>query len=332
MPTISTGLHIVRKKVKGGDRWFVYAWRGGPQIHRQDGRRPVINRELLERAHQARWDGRDRSNTINTLIDLYRDSPAFTGKRPATQREYRLRLNQISERMGRVPIRHIDGREMRGEIVKWRDELADTPRAADRVVGMLSTLFAWAKERGDVANNPAADIRHLHKADRSNLIWEARHWKAVEDIPGHIRRVFVLASLTGLRLADLLSLQWEWVTPAFIAVKTQKTGGEATIPMHAELNRFLTGPGRGPILRNTRLQQWTPDGFQSSWNAVKPEGFDRKTHDIRGTFATRLMIAGFTDQQVAVVTGWTAEKIAAIRARYVDRERVARAMAEQLAL
>lgn len=48
---------------------------------------------------------------------------------------------------------------------------------------------------------------------------------------------------------------------------------------------------------------------------------------LRGTFATRLMVAGFTDQQVSLVMGWKLERIAGIRARYVDRGRVVRAMA-----
>lgn len=319
----------MRKRLKSGDRWYCYAWRGGPLIHKQDGRKPAITRELLDKAYAARAQGRPRNN-LDTLVDAYRASPDFAAKAANTQREYRLRLDQISHRMGRVPIARAP--ELRGEIIRWRDELAETPRAADRVVGMLHTLFAWAMDRNLVRDNPAKDIRHLHKVNRADLIWEQRHWDAVQGVPGYIRRVLVLGSLTGLRLGDLLALQWEYVTPSFIAVETQKTGGMATIPLHDELRRFLVGPGRGPILRNSRCEQWTPDGFQSSWGRVKPAGFDRKTHDLRGTFATRLMVAGFTDPQIAAVMGWSAERIGSIRARYVDRARVAREMANRLTI
>lgn len=332
MASISTGIHIIRKRLKAGDRFYVYAWRGGPCIHTQDGTRPPITPELLDKAYAARFEGRAARNTIDRLLDLYRTSPEFTSKRPSTQREYRHRLDQISARMGRTDIRHIDGPRLRGEIMLWRDQLSDTPRAADRVVGMLSTVFAWAQQRGIVEKNPAANIRHLHKANRADLIWEPRHWQAVADVPGHVHRVIVLGSLTGLRISDLLALRWENVTPAFIAVETQKTGGMATIPMHRDLVQFLVQPGRGPILLNTACKQWTADGFQSSWRAARPDGFDRKLHDLRGTFATRLMIAGFSDPQIAAVMGWTAERIATIRARYVDRERVARAMAEKMSV
>lgn len=214
----------------------------------------------------------------------------------------------------------------------WRDEMADTPRAADRCVGMLSTVLAWAEDREMIARNPAFRIGKLHKVNRADLIWEDHHWNAVKDVPGHIRRVLTLGSLTGLRIADLLALAWEDVHQGYIALTTRKTGGDAVIPLHEDLMRFLTGPGRGIILRNSHGEPWTPDGWQSSWRTARPEGFDRKVHDLRGTFATRMMIAGFTDTEIAMVMGWRAERIAAIRMRYVDRSRVARAMAERLKL
>lgn len=338
MAHISTGIHPVPKRLANGERrWYLYAWRGGPCIHVQDGpTKPRVTPEILDKLAEARRANIGTSNTLDMWIDQYRESKEFAAKKPSTQREYRLRLDQISQRMGKVPIRHVPS--LRREIILWRDELADTPRAADRVVGMLSTLFSWAMDKTYIDENPAKEIRNLHKVKRADLIWEPRHWQAINaldeqgrpKVPGHVRRVFLLGSLTGLRLGDLLALQWEQVTPSYIDVDTAKTGGLATIPMHEQLRRFLVGPGRGPILLNSRCQQWTPDGFQSSWGKVKPEWWDRHTHDLRGTFATRLMLAGFTDQQIAIVIGWDTKRIAAIRALYVDRAKVAREMAKML--
>lgn len=284
----------------------------------------MLDKALAERRAKG---GKD---TLDTIIDLYRQSPEFTSKKPNTQREYRLRLDQISAQFGKVPIRFFNGPDIRREIILWRDGLANTPRAADRCVGMLSTVLSWAQSRTIVNQNAAAEIDKLHRVNRADLIWEARHWDAVKNVPGHIYRVLLLASLTGLRIGDLLALTWEQVTPDYIDVDTQKTGAMATIPMHAELRRFLVGPGKGPILRTTRMEAWTPDGWQSSWRKAKPDGFDRKVHDLRGTFVTRLMVAGISDAEIATITGWQTERIATIRARYVDRGRAARAMAERM--
>lgn len=321
---------MVRKKLaNGNDRWFVYAYRGGPRIHTQDGRKPAITPDLLDAAYAARRvrgdpDGFDR------IINLYRDSPDFAKLKPNTQRDYRIWLDRISQKWGMVPTRLFNAADARATLVAWRDSMAETPRAADRAIGTLATVLGWAYDRGLVSQNAAKGIKHLHKTNRADLIWEPRHWEAVATVPTHIARVLVLASLTGLRQGDLLNLRWEQVKPNYIAMTTAKTGGEAVIPMHDELARALMGPGKGHVLRNSRAEAWTSSGFQSSWRKAMPEGFDRKFHDLRGTFVTRLAIAGFADNEIADVIGWTAERVASIRARYVDRARVAKARADRL--
>ena len=328
MQTTSAPTIVGKRLADGRLRYYVYAWRGGPLIHTQDRVKPRLTPELIAKAQNAK--GGAVKQDLNRVIDLYRQSPDFAAKGANTQREYRLRLDQCSVKFGRVPLRLVP--ELGPEIVKWRDAMADTPRAADRCVGMLHTVIRWGKQRGHIrGDNPAADVPHLHRANRADLIWETRHWEAVAAAPGYIRRVLILGSLTGLRIGDLLRVRWEDVRDGYIALTTEKTGTEAIIPLHPDLSRFLTGPGRGVILRNTRGEAWTPDGWQSSWRKVKPAGFDRKVHDLRGTFATRLMIAGFSDAEVAPVMGWGADRIAALRARYVDRGRVAKAMAERFA-
>ena len=329
----TSGLHIVRKRRAGVDRWYVYAFRGGPLIAKQDGARPEVTEALIQAARGTARQ--DRADTLSALVAAYRASPQFGAKAPSTQADYRLRLDQIEAKFGRVPIRLIP--KLRGEVIKWRDEMADTPRAADRCVGMLQTVLAWAEDRELIERNPLHKIGKLHKVNRADLIWEARHWEAVSAlddkgqavVPGYVRRVLVLGSLTGLRIGDLLRLAWEDLQPGYIALRTRKTGGEAIIPLHPELARFLTGPGRGVVLTNSAGKPWSIEGWKTAWGRAKPAGFDRHVHDLRGTFATRLMSAGFTDTEIALVMGWRAERVAAIRMRYVDRSRVARALAER---
>lgn len=272
-------------------------------------------------------------DTLGALVAAYRASPQFQSKAPKTQEDYRQRLDQIEARFGLVPTRLIP--KLRGEVIQWRDSMAHTPRAADRCVGMLATVLAWAEDREMIERNPLTKIGKLHRINRADLIWEPHHWEAVNAldkkgnpvVPGYVRRVLVLGSLTGLRIGDLLRLAWEDLQPGYIALKTRKTGGEAIIPLHPELAAFLTGPGRGAILTDTRGKPWSLEGWKTAWGRAKPEGFDRHVHDLRGTFATRLMAAGFSDTEIALVMGWRAERIAAIRMRYVDRGRVARALA-----
>lgn len=328
MRTISTGLHIVPKRLKSGEtRYYCYAYRGGPCIHVQDGTPPAINQQLLDLAYAERRH-KGPADALDRIIDLYCESPAFTTKADSTRADYRQWLNRISERFGKVPARMVP--DLRAEILAWRDEIADTPRAADRMVGMLSTLFGWAMERNLIAYNPARDIKALHKADRSNLIWEPRHWEAVKSVPAHVHRALTLASLTGLRQGDLLSLTWEQVGRHDIETTAHKTGGRVVVPLYPELKRALGKKGEGAILRTSAGNPWTVSGFKSSWQKSRPKGFDRTFHDLRGTFVTNLAMRGMTDPEIAYITGWETARIAAIRARYVDRARVAKGLAKKL--
>lgn len=331
MPATSTGIHIVRKRVKSGERHYVYAWRGGPCILVQDGKRPAITPTLLDAAYAERRH-RGPSDALDRLIDLYRASPQYAGLRPATKADYRSWLDRISSRFGKVPLRMIASDAMRFEILAWRDEMASTPRAADRGVGMLATLLAWGMERGLVTGNPAKGIKQLHKVNRSDLIWEARHWQMVEQVPAHVLRVLKLASLTGLRQGDVLALTWEQVGTHDIETTAQKTGGRVVVPLHSDLKAFLGRRGKqaGPILRNSYGEPWTVSGFKSSWQKARPKGLDRTFHDLRGTFVTMLAGKGFSDQELAYITGWAGDRIASIRARYVDRARVAKGMARRI--
>ena len=97
-------LHIVPKKRKSGKRYYVYAWRGGPQIHVQDIEPPVVDDALMDKAAKARATFSDSHGTFEEIISAYRASPEYTGRRPSTKKDYRLWLDRISERFGGCPI------------------------------------------------------------------------------------------------------------------------------------------------------------------------------------------------------------------------------------
>lgn len=336
---IVTGLHVVSKRIKYGTRWYVYAWRGGPLIHKSEGERPVITREILDAQYKAEeiFAGR-KGNTIDAVIAAYEASPRWTVKlKEATKRDYRLWLNRISERFGKTPMGAFTDWRMRSDVVAWRDQWAHQPRSADKATVMLVTLLNWATENGKLERHFCHGIELLHHADKSEEIWEPRHWQAIaelEEFPAHVMTALRLASLTGLRLADLVGLEWAQVFDKQITVeKTRKRGGRAVIPIFPELRALLDEIGRkddGTVLLNSRSKPWTPSGLETVWQRKQPEGFDRTLHDLRGTFVTFLAVKGLTDEQIARIVGWTAQKVGEVRARYVDEKRVIVSLVERL--
>jgi integrase len=333
---IVTGIHPVPKRLKLGKRWYIYAWRGGPRIAVQDGERPVITVTLVRAAEEARAELRGPpTDTVRWAIGLYKAHTAYTRLAASTKRDYDALLGNIDTEFGDCDITLFEDIRTRGEVDEWRGRWAHQPRTADKHIVMLNTLLNWAKrEKGLLATNHVAEMGLWHSADKSDEVWEDRHWEAVEGIPPHIMRALKLASLTGLRLSDLVAMEWRHVFDKAIILVTEKRKGTAVIPIFGELRAFLDEirpeKAEGPVLLNLRRKGWTKSGLESSWQKKQPEGFDRTIHDLRGTFVTWLAIKGLTDREIADIIGWTTQKIAAIRAVYVDRARVVVSLAERL--
>lgn len=345
---IVSGIHVVRKRGRAAsraadgattsakpDRWYVYAWRGGPCILSIDGARPVIGPDLLAKAMQARSSHRvAREDVLDRIVDGYRESPEFALLATSTQRDYRRWLDRISERFGTAPVAAFEDRRMRGVIIEWRNRWAAQPRTADKAAAMMATVLGWALDQGELSINVAARIRQLHSADKSDQVWERRHARAFVAAPRHLRDALKLAALTGLRLGDLVRLPVEAVGPKAIVLVTRKRKGRAVIPvlpaLRKLLDRLIDGRTTGSVLRNSRGGQWTESGLGTVFQRAKPAHFDRTIHDLRGTYVTWLAQKGLTDEEIARIVGWTAGRIAEIRARYVDERRTVVSLIERL--
>ena len=84
---------------------------------------------------------------------------------------------------GKARLKVFEDRRMRSDIINWRDNWRHQPRTADKVIVMLGTLLSWAMLRGLVGINVAHGIPLIYKVDRSDMIWEPKHWQWVEQAP-----------------------------------------------------------------------------------------------------------------------------------------------------
>jgi integrase len=132
---------------------------------------------------------------------------------------------------------------------------------------------------------------------------------------------------TGQRQGDLIWLTWASYDSAYIRLRQGKTGKRVTITVGAPLKTALdaavaAGRQTTTILSNTRGKPWTEDGFRTSWG----KAFDRSGlsddlhfHDLRGTAATRLALAGCTVPMIAAITGHSLKDVENIlETHYLD--------------
>ena len=353
---MAQGPHIVAKRKLGQPvRWYVYAWRGGPCVHKQQGGvRPKLTGELIDAIGAARlkMDAQIATGTIKSLVTAYRASPEWKKLAATTQRGWRPWLDKIEAKFGAAPLGVFNDKRIRGDILDWRDEYADRPRSADMAIQVLSRVLSWGVNRGRLDKNHTSGIEQLYDTNRADIIWSDADFASFkEKACVEVREGVELAASTGLRRGDLVKLPWSAIGEHAIIWQTSKSRGEAriVIPLLPETwavlerikarheSEMAAKPAgkRKPlpetILSNSMWRPWTPMGFGSRFHDAKTEsGIRVNLHDLRGTFATRCMIAGLTDQEIADILGWNTKDVAMIRVRYVDQARVVVAMAERI--
>ena len=92
---MGTGLHIVAKKRKGKPVfYYVYAWRGGPQISMSEGVRPKITAALTDLAADKRREIKlpAEDGSLLAQITLFKASAEFTRTAASTQANYLIRV------------------------------------------------------------------------------------------------------------------------------------------------------------------------------------------------------------------------------------------------
>lgn len=339
-PTGLEGLHFVRRRLSGGKtRWHVYAWRGGPKIMEANGAaKPRLTAEAVAAYTEAHLDrSKPRKDTFASLATAYLGSAEYLRLADSTRRQWRIWIDRAREKFGKARLKAVSDPRMRGDILDWRDQWAASPRTADYAMQCLSRVLSWGLQRGWVMHNPASGVESLYKVDRSSIVWTDEEIEALAaKLKPHVARAFRLAAWTGLARGDLVALRWEDVKDDHIERPRGKTGVEQIIPLFDETRAFLAECPRtrsGTVVTNARGDAFTAVGFADTIRRAQRDAKLAKgktLHDLRGTFATRLMAKGFEDREIDEILGWETGKSARIRRRYINRKAVVEAAIERM--
>lgn len=342
--------------------WFIYAFKGGPQIRKHVGpRKPTLTSADHAAIAKALAEANAReTDKFESVINAWRKSPEYEALEASTKKLWRGHIDLIEARWGRFPTALWNDHRMSAKVLDWRNERKDKPRTADIGVTVLRALLKWAKLYGHVAINAATEIPTLYRGnDREEIVWlqddiERFERAAIEAERPHIIDGLRLCALTGLRRQDLVTLTFDHVGE-FAVSKTalKKSRGKrrkATIPMTPELEEFLSemrtrdrDDGVNTVLVNSFGKPWSGDGFGGSFNRIRDaadichvtEDGTRKLkhlHDVRGTFCTMLLAeCELTDQQAAEIMAWSEKRVATIRRKYVDGAQVVVAIGRRIA-
>ncbi|MET3780151.1 integrase [Brevundimonas sp. 1080] len=350
---------VIRHLSDGRCHIHVYAYRGrgAPRLATYTGadlqgarQAELAGVDDLVKAYAAsRVAGQKPTKTIHDLVVLYRGDPDGLPKlATSTRAQWSRWLDVIDKQFGSLELRLLKAAAARNAIKRWRNSMAETPRKADYGIQVLRRVLAFGMEEGLVENNPATSFKKLHNVNRAEQIVTDDELEAIlSKATIRARHVIGLAAATGLRRGDLVDLKWDQVRDDFLIVKTNKSGGRvtATVPLTpaaraiieqlTQERREVIASGAIPsafVLTTERGGKWLPASVTQAFiRAAAAAGVAKRLHDLRGTAATRLLLAGCTTFEVATIMGWEEKGVERILLRYVDPGAIARRAAERLA-
>ena len=179
----------------------------------------------------------------------------------------------------------------------------DMRAAADRCRRVLSAMFAQAVAWGLTDVNPVDRVPRVRPTERERGYWTrdevARFLHTARGESYY--PLFLTAITTGLRLGELLALEWGDVTAVAVTVRRTQSGdapktraGRRRVPIPAEARAVLGSAGVGLVFRSRAGGMLTPSSVRRALDRVAARaGVPRvKFHDLRRTYASLLAADG----------------------------------------
>lgn len=185
----------------------------------------------------------------------------------------------------------------------------------NRVRTSLSSLFAWAIERGLVDANPVVGTARNKERPRDRVLTpnELRAiWNALPE--NHFGAVIKLLALTGQRASEIAGLRWSEISESMILLSGERTKNHRphTIPL-SEPARAIIAAQQGHDGRDLVFGRYAATGPFSGWSRSKSEldariaetagkPFPHWTpHDLRRSFATHAAEIGIQPHIIEAV-------------------------------
>lgn len=191
-----------------------------------------------------------------------------------------------------------------------------TKTTVNHYLKILKRLFNIAIEWGYARENPVRRIKLYSEKDtqKERILGEEEEVRLLEAASGHLRPILVVALNTGMRRGEILNLRWEQVDleQRIIQVINTKSGRNRVIPVNDALFDVLKG-----LKRNSEYVFPNPEtggpyrtvrrSFENACQRAKIKGL--RFHDLRHTFASRLVERGVDIVRVKELLGHSSVKI-----------------------
>lgn len=206
--------------------------------------------------------------TLGHVMDRYQ-AEVIPSKAPRTQKNYISDMRPLRASFGRMRPDDLTPQD----IYAYMDQ---RPRVSgNREKALLSAVYSYAIRWGAAKDNPCRLVKRNEEKPRTRYVTDAEFWAVHDLAPPIVQAAMMLATITGLRLGDILSLRRQDLTDDGLIVHTSKTGKvlhfERTQELEDAMQFAMSIPRRAAsvyILANLDGQKYTVSGFESLWQRV----------------------------------------------------------------
>jgi integrase len=247
---------------------------------------------------QARVDDR----TAHTLEDLFEEN-------------WKRRIRHLKSAAGQKDFYDRYAREQVGgkkiteitysTVADLVEAMADKPIAANRTLALLSAMFNFGKGPLEwTEKNPCTGVnrypeikrRRYMKGEEPARIAEVLNREAVKR-PAPVAFIYLLI-FTGARSGEIAAARWEWLEGNVLNLPDSKTGFK---PVHLP-------PQAMDVINRLPRTNGTITGIKSPkalWEMIRREVgcYDLRPHDLRHSFASTALGAGFSLGQIGELLG-----------------------------
>lgn len=277
----------------------------------ESNRSEAVVKKHLPKVAKAKETAKKMVRTVGDAIDSYLLESEATKRSYADDKRYgEVWKNELGERR-LISVKPDDVRA-------WRQKkLAEgvTPATVNRHVAFLRRVYNIEIENdkdGGCETNPAARVKKLQENNERKRHLSPEEETALRNALSERWWAFLEGLIqTGLRMGEYLSLRWENIDfkTGEIAIPRSKHGEWRAIPMNARVRELLEAlprqkesPWVFPGINGGHIHYST---FRNRWDSAikKTKLKNLKPHDLRHTFASRLVMAGVDLRTVQELLG-----------------------------
>jgi len=218
----------------------------------------------------------------------------------------------------------------REHIVKLMAARAEKPDSANGLRKALRALVKHAVETGLRIDDPTRDVKAIRIKSDGYHSWtddEISQFERYHPVGSRARLAIALLLYSGQRRSDVVRMGRQHVRDGALQVRQQKTGASLSIPVHPELAATIAAsPSEHLTFLTTQFgQPFTAAGF-GSWFREQCDAAGLSAcsaHGLRKAAARRLAEAGFTEHDIASITGHASLREIVRYTKAVDQKKLA---------